>query len=169
MKTLGRAIFASVLLLALAMGSTPARAQQTKEAALVNAVLDHRAHWLGDSTRFDACSVYNALGRPANFPAGLDTSLVRLLDRVREPCANDSARVVVRWPRRFVSVESVSSGGPRVILRVVKGEYSWRETYTLRTWPNAARRGVSVAEVRTWGLLQSHPVPPGRRNPSFTP
>lgn len=157
-------------LIALSGWSTPARAQQPKDAALVNAVLDYRAHWAGDSTRVDACSAYNALGRPANFPAGIDTSLLRLLDRVREPCAADSARVALRWPRRFVTVESVQSGVPRVVLRIVKGEYSWRETYTLRTWPNGGGRpGVSVTEVRTWGLLQSHPVPPRRRMPAPTP
>lgn len=131
----------------------------------MSAVLDFRVHWMGDSTCVDGCSVYNALGRPANFPAGLYTSLVRLLDRVREPCANDPARVAARWPRNFISVESVSGRIPRVDLRIVKGEYSFRETYSLRTWPNAERPGASVSEVRTWGLLQSHPVPPGRGMP----
>ena len=164
-KIAGRALLGLVLL--AAMRGTPARAQQTKEAALVNAVLDYRAHWVGDSTVVDACSVYSALGRPANFPAGIDTSLIRLLDRVREPCANDSARAVFRWPRYFVSVDSISiggaSGGARVSVRVVKHEYSYRERYTLRAWPNGAGgRGVSVAEVRTWGFTQSLPVRPVR-------
>jgi hypothetical protein len=159
-------------LMMLGLAAVPAGAQQAKNVAIVNAVLDHRAHWVGDSTRVDACSVYEALGRPANFPAGINPNLIPLLDRTRDPCAADSARVTVRWPPRFVRMDTLQangSAGPYVALTIVKGEYRYREHYTLRTWQSGGTIGAGVREVRTYGLLQAHLVPPRRRMPNVSP
>src|SRR4051812_24315717 len=110
--------------LVVVLGAAPATAQSGEVRAL-NAVLRHRAYLLGDSTRFDACSVYNALGRPANFPSGIDPTLVRLLDRTSDPCRRDSSSVAVHWPPYLVRVDSLAPA--RAVLTVVKGEYSFRE------------------------------------------
>jgi hypothetical protein len=154
------ALFAS-----LALGWTEAGAQG-KEIAMVNAVLGHRAFVVGDTTPVDACSVYEALGRPASFPRGIQPSLLRFLDRTTDPCAADSTRAASRWPRRFVRIESISArSGADATVRVVvtRHEYRYRETYTLRVRGSAA----DVAEVRTWGIVQSLPIPPGRRLPDL--
>lgn len=129
---------------------------------MLNAVMKFRAAVIHDSTSFDACTVYNAVGRPVDFPAGFDRIVLPLLDRTAEPCAQDSARAANRWPRRFVRVESVTpgaTGGPTVVLLVTKYEYQYREAYLLR--PVDSHR--EVAEVRTYGIVQYHPAPPGRR------
>ena len=159
-------------LLMLGLVTPPAGAQQSKNLAIVNAVLDHRAHWVGDSTHVDACSVYEALGRPANFPAGINSNLIPLLDRTRDPCAADSARVAVRWPPRYVrmdTLQATGSAGPYVALTIVKGEYRYRERYTIRTWQSGGTVEAGVREVRTYGLLRAHLVPPQRRMPQVSP
>lgn len=160
----------AALLLAVASvaGATTAHAQR-KEIALLTAVMKYRAFVARDSTPFDACSVYNAVGRPADFPAGFDRIVLPLLDRVVNPCGGDSLRAAVRWPPRFVRVESVTaapaSGQPAVVLAVRKYEYSYREAFRVRSVGSS----TEVAEVRTYGILQSLPVPPGRRLPNISP
>ena len=163
---------AAILLTALlAVGLLPARGsgQTSGPLALVNAVMRHRAMIVGDSTRFDACSVYTAVGRPADFPAGIDPSVVRLLDRTTTPCAGDPARVSVARPRYFVRVDTVAPGtgaAPRVTLTVTRGEYRYRESYTLRKGDGPGLP-PTIQEVRTWGFVQSVPLPPGRRLPNL--
>jgi hypothetical protein len=171
MLELRRHAVAAAGLVAL-MAAMPAHAQEPKGLAVVNAVLAHRAHWVGDRTPVDACSVYEALGRPASFPAGIDSALVSLLDRTIQPCTADSTRAAVRWPPRFVRVDTLQVSGsaaPRVVLTIVKGEYRYREQYTLRTWQSAGSVQAGVREVRTYGLLQALPVPRGRRIPTIPP
>ena len=171
------AVSAGLLMLGLA--AVPAGAQQSKNVAIVNAVLGHRAHWIGDSTRVDACSVYEALGRPLDFPAGINPDLVPLLDRTRDPCAGDSTRVAVRRPGRFVRFSRVQANGnaaPYVELQITKSPYSYQERYTLHTWESGGSILVRVDEVRTYFLLQEQethvypqrviPIaPPQRRKP----
>ncbi|HET7230752.1 MAG TPA: hypothetical protein VFJ16_12160 [Longimicrobium sp.] len=150
------------LMCILLMCSTPLRAQQPLKVAEINAVMSHRAYLIGDTTRFDACSVFRALGSPATFPAGVDSVLTLLLDRTVEPCAGgDSTRVAVRWPPRFVRVDSISTG--RAVLTVRKGDYSYREAYVLRAQKYGDRVSATVQEVRTYGFLHARLVPPGRR------
>jgi hypothetical protein len=130
--------------------------------ASINAVLHHRADLVGDTTPFDACSVHRALGRPTDFPAGIDARLARLLDRVaNDPCTGDPSRVTSRWPPRFVQIDSVVPG--RVVLTVRKGDYSFREAYTLRAEKNGERVSAAVEEVRVYGFVHAHLVPPSRR------
>lgn len=151
------AVAASILVLSTA----PLTAQPSNETRVLNAVMRHRAYVTGDSTRFDACSVYNALGRPTNFPAGIDPGLAPLLDRTKDPCTRKSSSVTVRCPPYMVRVDSLMTG--RAVLRIVKGEYSFREAYTLRH--------EEVREVRTFGITQSYLVPPRRRGlpPNLSP
>lgn len=144
------------------VAAAPLYAQQNAGLASINAVLHHRADLVGDTTPFDACSTYRALGRPTSFPAGIDPRLTRLLDRVADdPCAGDSSRVMSRWPPRFVQIDSVVPG--RVMLTVRKGDYSYREAYTLRTEQNGERVSAAVEEVRVYGFVHAHLVPPSRR------
>jgi hypothetical protein len=163
-----RAVTAILVALTMLLGATNASAQR-KEIALLNAVMKYRAFIVHDSTPFDACSVYNAVGRPTDFPAGFDRTVLPLLDRVENPCGADSARVAVRWPPLFVRVESVtaapSGGQPSVVLAVRKYEYTYREGFRVR----AVGATTEVVEVRTYGILQSLPVPPGRRLPNLSP
>lgn len=59
----------------------------------INAVMDFRLNWVRDSTKFDACSIYRNVGRPAVFPAGMrDPFLVALDQTTRDPCAGAT------WP-----------------------------------------------------------------------
>ncbi|HEX6749269.1 MAG TPA: hypothetical protein VF092_18370 [Longimicrobium sp.] len=149
-------------------GANAAGAQR-KEIAYLNAVMQFRAFVVRDTTRFDACSVYNAVGRPADFPAGFDRSVLPLLDRTVNPCGADSTRVAVRWPPRFVRVERVvvapEANGPHVVLAVRKYEYSYREAFRV----NPVGTRANVSEVRTYGILQSLPIPPNRRVPNLSP
>jgi hypothetical protein len=149
------------------LASTRLPAQERVYVAEINAVMFHRAHLLGDTTRFDACSVFEKVGSPATFPAGIDPVLTPVLDRTVEPCAGgDSTRVMVRWPPRFVRVDSVSAG--RVVLTVRKGDYSYREAYLLRPQQNGERVSATILEVRTYGFVHGRLVPP-RRPPSPSP
>lgn len=166
-------------LLMVGLAAVPAGAQEPKNMAIVNAVLDHRANWIGDSTRVDACSVYEALGRPDDFPAGIRPDLLRLLDRTRDPCADDTTRIAVRRPQRFVRLDTLQAGGgatPYVALTIEKGPYSYRERYTLEAEERGGTFLAWVRDVRTYFLLQEQethveperviPVlPPRRRKP----
>jgi hypothetical protein len=166
----GKRRWAAALLMtgALGLSATPGHAQR-KEIAVLNAVIKYRAFIVRDSTPFDACSVYNAVGRPADFPAGFDRIVLPLLDRVVNPCGADSSRVAVRWPPRFVRVESVSvapgSDQPGVVLAIRKYEYTYHEAFRVRS----VGTSTEVSEVRTYGILQSLPVPPSRRLPNLSP
>ena len=153
--------------LALICAAAPAVAQRgtAPSVAAMNAVMDYRARWVGDSTVFDGCSVYAALGRPAAFPAGINPQLVRLLDRTRDPCAADPGRALSRYPRHVVRVDSlaVMDSTVRVDLTVQKGERKYRERYLV----GALSTGGWVREMRTWGVVREYPVRP--RRPSASP
>lgn len=149
--------------LALAGTASLAGAQRTTvpETTAINAVLAYRWAWLGDSTRVDACSVFTALGRPDAFPAGIDPQLARLLDRVVEPCAPDSARAQARADHRRVVVDSLvrMDSVVRVNLTVERGEHIHRERYLI----HALGTGGWVKEMTTWGVERVHwrrPRPP---------
>lgn len=156
--------------LALALGVTQAHAQQQGGDAVaraLNTVMNFRLYWMGDSTRVDACSVYQALGSPEDFPVRVGSSVRPLLDRTTEPCvAGDSSRVTVRWPLNYVRVDSVSVSGDstaRVHLTVRKqSEQRHFETYDVvdiaRDRPLAW-----IREVRIWGIAREYLVRPGSK------
>lgn len=132
--------------------------------AAINAVIAFRTEWLGDATRFDGCSVYTALGRPADFPAGIGESVRPALDRTTQPCASDSTRVVSSWPLNFVQVDSISLRGDstaRVFLSVRKQtENVHFETYEVK---GLAGPTAYVHTMTVWGIMRDYRVPPGRR------
>jgi hypothetical protein len=99
----------------LVLAVLPAHAQEQQRPApgfvAINTVMDFRAHWVGDSTRFDACSIYEALGTPENFTEAILPSVLPLLDRTREPCADDASRASEQRPLNYVRVDSFSISG----------------------------------------------------------
>jgi hypothetical protein len=127
----------------------------------VNRVLEYRAFWVGDSTRVDACSLFQSLGQPTGFPAGINPQVAFLLDRASEPCADDPQRAARSWPRAVVRVDSVTAGDSvvRVRLTVMKGENVYREAYSV----GALDRGGWIREVTVTGLMREYLIPPGRR------
>lgn len=148
----GRLALASLVVLTSEVGcqSTPA------QTAAVNTVMDFRLNWVGDSTPFNACSAYQAVGRPADFPAGILPGLRRGLDRPgNAPCEGRTPGTPGAW-RPEVVVDSVSVRGETAIVYVTvrKDEISYREDYSLVN-PSSGRWGMN--EVRTWGAVREYP------------
>jgi hypothetical protein len=156
----------TAVLLALAAFAVEARAQSASpELAAVNTVLDWRLNWSGDVTPFNACAIYEAAGRPENFPVGIQPGLIRGLDRTSEPCSGRDPAQSGAW-RREVLVDSIVVNGASatVYVTVSKGEMSYHECYLL---VNPSPRVWGLAEVRSWGALREYPArppaPPGSR------
>lgn len=120
----------------------------------VDAAIAYRLAWLGDSTRFDACSVYDVTGRPRGFPAGL-TSSTRLLGRASEACPHGRVSPSAQQAPRVVIVDTVvvSDETARVSLTVRRGEYTHRERFEMRM--RAASGTWGVDRVTLWGAVQS--------------
>ncbi|HEX6749449.1 MAG TPA: hypothetical protein VF092_19290 [Longimicrobium sp.] len=124
---------AGVVLAMLAAAPLKAqRAPATPEMGAVNTVIDFRLNWVSDSTKFDACSVYRSIGRPANFPSGLRDAFHVALNRTTDPCAA-AASAVDRNREVRVLVDSVTVGdsAAMVYLTVRKDEETYREDYHL--------------------------------------
>jgi hypothetical protein len=145
---------------ALTSGSLGAQRVPTSERVdIANQVMSYRYYWLADSTRFSACALFRALGRPADFPGVVQPQLRRLLDRQdADPCAP---------PRDFeydaVAVLSISDPQPGDSLAhldasVRHGEYSHRAQYTLAR----LQQHWFVREVLLTTGLQGFPTPEGR-------
>ena len=154
-----RARLALVGLAALIASDAAAQARGTKIAA-ANEVIAFRVNWMGDSTPFNACSVYRAAERPVNFPEGISLPLRSALDQTATPCeGRRSSGVPGAWTPE-VTVDSVTLAGDTaavVFVTVRKGEISYFEEYSLRS----ARPGHwSVPEVRIWGALREYPIRP---------
>jgi hypothetical protein len=128
------------------------------ELAAVNTVLDFRLNWIGDATPLNACSVYTATGRPADFPAGILPPLARGLDRIEAPCDGRAPGVPGAWtPEVLVDSIAVHGETATVFLTIHKGELTYREEYSLVN-PSANRWGMK--EVRTWGAVREYPSRP---------
>jgi hypothetical protein len=134
------------------------------QAAVIRSVLLHRAIWMRDSTKFDACSVQRALPSPSDFPASIELRLRRLLTATDSPCAvpqPDPADTIPRRPRwgDVVRIDSLSIADTTAtaFLHVVHGEYHHSERYTL-----GRKRGEGVwwvSEVRQGGFEQFYYAP----------
>lgn len=166
-QVLRRASWAAFLASLLALSPVSADAQQQRlSLALValNTVMDFRVHWVGDSTRVDACSAYRALGNADDFAAGFLPSVLPLLDRTSEPCAEDPSRVSNQRPLTYVRVDSVVVNGDstaRVHLTVRKQtEQRYFETYEVGGLNRGPPLGW-VREVRVWGVTRDYLVRPG--------
>jgi hypothetical protein len=147
--------------IAALLQGTSASAQSTSgsaKIAAVNTVIDYRVTWMEDSTPFDACSVYEGMGKPANFSSVLARLARRVVALGAEPCAGASGAAVQR-PSRVVRVDSVALGDTLGTVRVTvsKGEKRIIETYTLRRLPNRSRWGVR--EVTLSGALRVYARP----------
>ncbi|HEU0013865.1 MAG TPA: hypothetical protein VFQ45_09280 [Longimicrobium sp.] len=139
--------------------AAPAAAQErppTREEAAVNAVISHRVQWLRDDTPFHACRVFEALGRPADFPAGILPAHRRLLTRTQDPCAPPAPGAP---PADVVLLDTllVQDSTARVSLTVRAGERVHREQYRL---VNPGRGSWGLESVLSWGHLRVHGVPP---------
>lgn len=156
---------ARLTLLALVVLAGEARCQSaaSPELAAVNTVLDWRLNWLGDNTSFNACTIYEAVGRPANFPAGVLPGLIRGLDRTSAPC--EGRAQAAGASQREVTVDSVTLRGDSatVFVTVRKGEIRYYEAYML-VHPSPQR--WALQEVRSWGALREYPVRPTTGRPA---
>lgn len=158
-----------VLVVALTPLSAGAQQRPGPVVVALNTVVDFRANWVGDSTRLDACSVERALGSAVDFhAAGMLPEAQALLDRVSDPCAEDSSRAPVRRPMNSVRVDSIVVSGDsvaRVHVTVRKqSEQRYFETYDV----GGLNRGAPVGwirEVRVWGIMREYPVRPGGPQP----
>jgi hypothetical protein len=150
---------AQLAVLGLVTVATDANCQSAnREIAAVNTVLDFRLNWMGDATPFNACSVFTALGAPVDFPAGIQSPLVRGLDRTTAPCEGRAPGVPGAWaPQVLVDSIAVRSETATVYVTVRKGELSYYEEYSMVN-PGPTRWGMR--EVRTWGALREYPARP---------
>ena len=156
---------AGLAFLGIVMSAVDAACQSVSgELAAVNTVLDFRLNWVGDATKFNACSVYNATGRPADFPARILPPLARGLDHTSVPCEGRAPGVPGAWtPEVLVDSIAVHGESATVLLTIRKGEISYREEYSLVN-PSASRWGMN--EVRTFGALREYPArPPAPSSP----
>jgi hypothetical protein len=115
---------------------------------------------LGDSLPFDACSVYERSGRPADFPAGILPGLRSLLDRpVTDPCGVPKPSEGSRFERlvRVISVEMGDSAA-QVHLNVRRGEWTYTEVYHLSF--RASDGAWALCEVRMYPPVHTTPPPP---------
>lgn len=155
---------ATLLGLATACSAGDAKGQGTtdeRKVAAVNAVVDYRVVWMQDTTAFDACTVFVAMGRPANFPSVLAPQARRVVaSAAGDPCSEGKALAGQR-PSRIVRVDSVALGDTigTVVLTVRKGENRVLETYRLR--PRSSGSEWGVRDVTLWGALRVYERPSG--------
>jgi hypothetical protein len=128
----------------------PSAAPRAADAlSLIGDVMMLRVSAMGDTLPYDACSVFEAVGRPADFPAGLLPGVVPLLDRAGpDPCSAESPRVGARFPR-VVRVDSVRIGrtSAAVHLAVMRGEWRYRETFLFNPLPDGRGWGFREAQI----------------------
>ncbi len=147
-------VFAGLVAMAIPAGGQQRGAAGRTE--IIGSVMEYRLHWIGDSTRFDACAVYRVAGRPADFPAGIKAPIQQLLNRRSEPCGGTAGSGFPRTTRRIVLVDSIATRDSvsLVYLTVHRGERTHRENYTVRASPGG--RGAHVQTVTLWGAIQVH-------------
>lgn len=152
----------TALLAALGLGTAASRARVDPAAIdAVNEVMGFRRDVMGDTLRFDACSVFKATGRPAGFPSGLRPGIRPMLDHDDpRPCEIPASRPRFLY-RVFVDSLSLGDTVGFVHLTVVRGESVHLETHTLQR----GRGGWGDREARIYAPLQF--LPP--RDPSAHP
>jgi hypothetical protein len=146
----------------LVMAAESAAQDGGTRIAAANATIAFRVNWMGDATPFNACSIYQAANRPANFPEGISPPLQRVLDqRGATPCECLSSGVPGAWtPQVVVDSVVIAGDSAAVFVTVRKGEISYFERYTLVAIESG---GWSAREVRIWGAMREYAVrTPGR-------
>jgi hypothetical protein len=152
--------------ISLALGAAGVHAQSSTQkrvpAAVLDAVIRYRRAWLADSTRFDACSVWEWTGGGTNLsPGGADPARVLLVPE-GNGCVRGRVSTVAQAARRVVVVDSAAVDSvARVTVTVRHGEYTHRETFSLV--PHRAGATWGVRDVKLWGAIQSSPPPRGPR------
>lgn len=129
-------------------------------SAIVEAMFFRRGP-MADSLPFDACSVWEHGGRPADFPEGVLPGLRFLLDRpAADPCGLPKPSAGSRF-ERVARVDSVviADSTARVYVHVRRGEWSYQEVYHLANRPTPGD-GWSMREVRMYAPIHVTPPPP---------
>jgi hypothetical protein len=136
----------------VAGGKLPAQdGRPPSRVSAINAVIDYRLNWMGDSTRFDACSVYRAAGSAQDVETELLPAFRGFVGARGAPC--EAPETVD--PRREVRVlvDSMNLSGPegQVYLTVRRGEQTHEEEYQLVHPPQwAVRRVVLFHAIRVY-------------------
>jgi hypothetical protein len=128
-------------------------------SAIVEAMYFRRSA-LEDSLPFDACSVYEQSGRPAQFPTGVLPGLRALLDRPgADPCGVPKPSAGSRYERivRVLSVQMADSAA-QVHLNVRRGEWTYTEVYYLTARVDDG--AWAFREVRMYPPVHTTPPPP---------
>jgi hypothetical protein len=152
-KQIVRQAAAGILLAltALAAAAPPAaRTQADGAMGALEAVVAWRVNWVRDTTAFDACSLYDAAGRPATFPAGIAPRFEHLIQGAATNCGSAAGQVrpTPSASLHLVVIDSMRLGEAqgRVWATIHRGDAVHREDYVL-----ARGRQWSVTEMRTWG------------------
>ncbi|HEX8243709.1 MAG TPA: hypothetical protein VF541_09440 [Longimicrobium sp.] len=141
-----------------AQGGRPA-----PQVAALNAVIDYRLNWMGDSTRFDACSVYRAAGSREAVDAGLRAAFRGSIATRPAPCGAPESTDPRREVRVLVDSMNLSGAEGRVYLTVRRGEQTHEEEYQLAHPPEwAVHRVVLSNAVRVYYARPGGPGRPGR-------
>lgn len=149
---------ALIATLAASIWSNEADAQTSfasDPVAVLNAVMRYRMFWLGDSTKFDTCAAFEAVGKPPDFPKGIDKLFLSMLDADVSQCGRPaSERVRIRGARVVVDVVAAMPAIGELRLSVRRGEYGHTEKYSLVRNP-LVPKGFDVERVTIWGFSVS--------------
>jgi len=119
-----------LVLFLLPQGDLDGQTQGPTRAGAVSEVMGSRLSYLDDDLPFEACSVYEALNEPADFPETIRSPVIRgmLLGTPGSCVAPDTAT----YPGIMV-IESLVFDPPtaEVFLRGRRTDLSWREEYLL--------------------------------------
>jgi hypothetical protein len=119
-----------------------------------------RLNWVRDTTAFDACSLYDAAGRPATFPAGIAPRFEHLIQGSASGCGSAAGQVRPTPSANLllVVIDSMRLGEAqgRVWATIHRGDAVHREDYVL-----ARRRRWGVTEMRMWGAETVSYLRPG--------
>jgi hypothetical protein len=158
-----RGMLAGMLVMAGIAVPAKAVAQPPRDAlTAIGEAMFFRGRTLGDSLPFDACSVFEQSGRPADYLEGILPGLRSLLDRQGDdPCAAPFPAADQRFVHR-VRVDSVivEDSAARVRLHVRRGEWSHDETYYL----SRTGDGWALREVRMYPGVQTLPPRASQRD-----
>jgi hypothetical protein len=137
------------------LGKNPLAKQATEkspEMALIQSVMGHRLAWQMDSTLFDACQVFEAVGSPADFPVGLEPWGDRLLDRPQDPCGAVPPDRQDHVPYGKIEIYEVSFSGDsaRVVIGVVRRDRAHFEEFILSGSSSSGRWGVDKMEMNNY-------------------
>jgi hypothetical protein len=156
-----RLLLAVIIPLGMAAVCPPAAAQASAEAGMaISTVMFHRMVYLADSTRFDACTVRQAMNGVEEYAAHIIEPVRGMLDDTSAQCPH--AR---EWYPMVVLVDSLrfTDTTAQVYLTVLHGEMIHRENYTLSRNHSFAAY-MPFRDVRLWGHGQAYRGP--RRPPA---